>query len=310
MNNTEEITQKYTNTEKSADVRDGLCDTANASSDEPLTTSSNDLCDLSLNSNTTNTLQNLHQSYGKESSVSPMIVTTIVSSEKSLLSTTTLDSTRSSTFESDITSVTSSSLTPEMSIPHIDKSLYLLGNDFDKGDLFPDGSVAPPAQVDYNAPWIVTVSMYWNDLPAIMINNQPFVRLVDIHKQILPAKDTGILKKRCQLMNIEVDNCSEMQRYFLVQYGKAFNSKSTLIISKDDAKVLIGYYVDPQPKTFRPEDHKSIVDHRREQLRRIALARRSAMRAQRLVEKKGESDPRDIKQPKDDVDVNQPVTCR
>lgn len=98
---------------------------------------------------------------------------------------------------------------------------------------------------DTSAPWIVTVSMYWNDLPAIMIDNAPFVRLVDIHKQILPAKDTGILKKRCQLLGIEVLNCTEMQRYFLVQYGKAFNSKSTLIISKDDAKSLIGYYVNP-----------------------------------------------------------------
>lgn len=170
-------------------------------------------------------------------------------------------------------------------------------------------SPSVPSQVDYNAPWIVTVSMYWNDLPAIMVNNQPFVRLVDIHKQILPAKDTGILKKRCQLMRIEVENCTEMQRYFLVQYGKAFNSKSTLIISKDNAKTLIGYYVDPQPKMSRSEDHhKSIIDHRREQLRRIALARRAAMRAQRSCEKKDEIDHRDINEPARDSFDSSPVS--
>lgn len=221
-------------------------------------------------------------------------------------------------FVSDISSVNSSSITSEISLPQIDKSLDLLGNDF---RLFPDASVSesvthssvvqPPTQVDYNAPWIVTVSMYWNDLPAIMINNQPFVRLVDIHKQILPAKDTGILKKRCQLMGIEVENCSEMQRYFLVQYGRAFNSKSTLIISKDDAKILIGYYVDPQPKTSRPEDHhKSIIDHRREQLRRIALARRAAVKAQRMSEKKDEPDPREIKEPENDMETESAIPSR
>lgn len=102
-----------------------------------------------------------------------------------------------------------------------------------------------------------------------MIDNAPFVRLVDIHKQILPAKDTGILKKRCQLLGIDVLNCSEMQRYFLVQYGKAFNSKSTLIISKDDAKSLIGYYVNPgsHPPRVRcrtvGEKHKAPVQHNR-----------------------------------------------
>lgn len=153
------------------------------------------------------------------------------------------------------------------------------------------------SSVDYQAPWIVTVSMFWNDLPAIMISNQPFVRLVDIHKQILPAKDTGILKKRCQLMGISVENCSEMQRYFIVQYGRAVNSKSTLIISQENAKDLIGYYVSPQPKTSHPSDHKSIIDHRREQLRRIALARRAAMKAQKSADKK--DDPRAIREHKD-----------
>ncbi|KAL4231038.1 hypothetical protein ACF0H5_008621 [Mactra antiquata] len=243
------------------------------------------------------------------------------STDKPLFSTSSISSglATPSSFGSELPSVSSTPISSEISI---DKSLDLLGNiRFDRSDLFsessvpsnsvppsPASTVPPPSQVDYNAPWIVTVSMYWNDLPAIMINNQPFVRLVDIHKQILPAKDTGILKKRCQLMGIEVENCSEMQRYFLVQYGKAINSKSTLIISKDNAKVLIGYYVEPQPKAARTDDHhKSIIDHRREQLRRIALARRAAVRAQRLSEKKDEPDPREIKEPVVEEHVELPL---
>ncbi|KAK3587512.1 hypothetical protein CHS0354_003654 [Potamilus streckersoni] len=163
-----------------------------------------------------------------------------------------------------------SSVSTDLTLPHLDRSsLEMLGNDFkfDKTDLFPETStvasgvptmatsIGMPTNgaVDYDSPWIVTVSMFWNDLPAIMINNLPYIRLVDIHKQILPAKDTGILKKRCQLLKIPVLNCTEMQRYFLVQYGKAFNSKSTLIASKDDAKVLIGYYVNPPTKMQKTE---------------------------------------------------------
>ncbi|KAL5022804.1 hypothetical protein ScPMuIL_001959 [Solemya velum] len=147
-------------------------------------------------------------------------------------------------------------------------SLDILDNDFklDKTDLFPEATdlnqcssnQLPVTAQEYNMPWIVTVNMYWNDLPAVMIENFPYVRLVDIHKQILPAKDTGILKKRCQLLGIKVKNCVEMQRYFLVQYGRAYNSKSTLIVSKDDAKVLIGYYVDPQPKIVKSSSNLEI----------------------------------------------------
>ncbi|GFO50388.1 hypothetical protein PoB_007689300 [Plakobranchus ocellatus] len=111
----------------------------------------------------------------------------------------------------------------------------------------------PDHQAD-ETPWIVTVTLYFNDVPAIMVNSEPFIRLVDIHKQILPAKDTGILKKRCQLLNIPVLNCNEMQRYFLVQYGRAYNSKSTLIISKDQATKLVTYYAMPQPRTGKVED--------------------------------------------------------
>ncbi|GFS23722.1 hypothetical protein ElyMa_003396300 [Elysia marginata] len=113
---------------------------------------------------------------------------------------------------------------------------------------------APPDPQTDETPWIVTVTLYFNDVPAIMVNNEPFIRLVDIHKQILPAKDTGILKKRCQLLNIPVLNCSEMQRYFLVQYGRAYNSKSTLIISKDQATKLVTYYATPQPRVGKIED--------------------------------------------------------
>ena len=42
-------------------------------------------------------------------------------------------------------------------------------------------------------PELTTVSMFWNDLPGLMIHGKQCVRLVDIHKQMLPAKDTGQL---------------------------------------------------------------------------------------------------------------------
>ncbi|ESO95107.1 hypothetical protein LOTGIDRAFT_160869 [Lottia gigantea] len=149
----------------------------------------------------------------------------------------------------------------DLSLP-LEKSFELLGSDFrlDKPDeLFPEAhvesSMPEPTESDYNdTPWVVTVTVFWNDLPAIMINNRPYIRLVDIHKQILPAKDTGILKKRCQLLSIHVVNCTEMQRYFLVQYGRGYNSKSTLIVGKADACQLVGYYAQPQPRLPRSED--------------------------------------------------------
>lgn len=135
------------------------------------------------------------------------------------------------------------------------EQLDLLNDDMKLFTSTPDVSKNKSEETD--APWIVTVSMFWNDLPAIMLENLPYLRLVDIHKQILPAKDTGILKKRCQLLGIVVKNCSEMQRYFLVQYGRAFSSKSNLIISKVNAEFLIGYYVNPVTKLPRSssEDH-------------------------------------------------------
>lgn len=50
-----------------------------------------------------------------------------------------------------------------------------------------------------------------------LVTGAEHVRLVDIHKQVLPAKDTGILKKRCQMMGLPILNCSELQRDFLVR---------------------------------------------------------------------------------------------
>lgn len=156
-------------------------------------------------------------------------------------------------FFSDILSESGSSkdVIPSQSVPSTPGSLDLFN-----GDMTPTSNVSDnkPEETDQGAPWIVTVSMYWNDLPAIMLDKIPYLRLVDIHKQILPAKDTGILKKRCQLLGVNVKNCTEMQRYFLVQYGKAFNSKSNLIISKDDAEFLVGYYVNPVTKLPRSEE--------------------------------------------------------
>lgn len=177
-------------------------------------------------------------------------------------------------FGSDLNSIPTPSLPP--SIPRltsIEKTLDYLGV---KDDLQMDHTEVlnsklhgdMPNQLDAqlssdDTPWIVTVTLYMNDIPAIIINNQPFIRLVDIHKQILPAKDTGILKKRCQLLKIPVLNCSEMQRYFLVQYGRAYNSKSTLIISKEQATDLVTYYATPQPRVGRSEETGFYRSHSR-----------------------------------------------
>ncbi|ELU06756.1 hypothetical protein CAPTEDRAFT_193962 [Capitella teleta] len=97
-------------------------------------------------------------------------------------------------------------------------------------------------------PELTMVNMYWNDLPGLLIDGAEHVRLVDIHKQVLPAKDTGILKKRCQMMGLPILNCSELQRDFLVRYMNAAKSKSCVITSKECAKTLIGFYVDPRPR--------------------------------------------------------------
>ncbi|XP_062622314.1 uncharacterized protein LOC134283826 [Saccostrea cucullata] len=204
---------------------------------------------------------------------------------------------------------------PELAAsPQVKSSLDLFGSEM---KLFSEASAVssetsqkpemPTEEADSSAPWIVTVSMFWNDLPAIMIDNAPFVRLVDIHKQILPAKDTGILKKRCQLLGIEVLNCTEMQRYFLVQYGKAFNSKSTLIISKDDAKSLIGYYVNPG--SHPPRVRCRSIGGKAKVAVHSNKNRKSHSRAAVEVEEKREVNPTPVVPPPSVVPPN-PLTSR
>ena len=114
--------------------------------------------------------------------------------------------------------------------------------DFQVQTLMPEASpVAPPE--------LCVVNMFWNDLPGLIMEGHEHVRLVDIHRQVLPAKDTGILKKRCYMLGLEVRQCSELQRDFLIRYMNAAKSKSTVVISRTDAVQLIGFYVTPKSKT-------------------------------------------------------------
>ena len=39
------------------------------------------------------------------------------------------------------------------------------------------------------------------------------------------------------MMDLEIDNCSEMERDFLVRYSNAAKSKSCVIVSLEDAEV-------------------------------------------------------------------------
>jgi len=123
----------------------------------------------------------------------------------------------------------------------------------DRAELFPD--IHTPTLQNRNestmVPELTVVSMFWNDLPGLMISGVQHVRLVDIHKQVLPAKDTGILKKRCQMLTLDVANCSDLQRDFLIRYANAAKSKSTVIVSKPAAEELIGFYVNPKPRVNR-----------------------------------------------------------
>lgn len=121
----------------------------------------------------------------------------------------------------------------------------------DRAELFPDVHTPSLSRSDTVAPELTVVSMFWNDLPGLMIGGVQHVRLVDIHKQVLPAKDTGILKKRCQMMGLDIQNCSELQRDFLIRYANAAKSKSTVIVNKLAAEELIGFYVNPKPRTAR-----------------------------------------------------------
>ena len=47
----------------------------------------------------------------------------------------------------------------------------------------------------------------------------------------------GILKKRCQMMGLEILNCNEMERDFLIRYANAAKSKSCVVVSREDAEV-------------------------------------------------------------------------
>ena len=109
----------------------------------------------------------------------------------------------------------------------------------------------PPSLSPSSAPpELTTVNMFWNDLPGLLIEGREYVRLVDIHKQIMPAKDTGILKKRCIMLGLEVSSCSELQRDFLIRYMNAAKSKSKVIVTKDTALNLISFYINPKTRSL------------------------------------------------------------
>jgi len=115
-------------------------------------------------------------------------------------------------------------------------------------------TVAPPE--------LCVVNMFWNDLPGLMMEGREYVRLVDIHRQVLPAKDTGILKKRCYMLGLDVRLCSELQRDFLIRYMNAAKSKSTVVVSRTDAIHLIGFYVTPKSKTRSADADDALVESR------------------------------------------------
>ena len=68
-------------------------------------------------------------------------------------------------------------------------------------ELFADCPGVAPAAVDSGVPELTTVNMFWNDLPGLMLNGREHVRLVDIHKQIMPAKVCCKLKI---LLSVEI----------------------------------------------------------------------------------------------------------
>jgi len=121
--------------------------------------------------------------------------------------------------------------------------------------LIPESSTVAP-------PELCVVNMFWNDLPGLMMEGREYVRLVDIHRQVLPAKDTGILKKRCYMLGLDVLQCSELQRDFLIRYMNAAKSKSTVVVSRTDAIHLIGFYVTPKSKTRSADADDALIDSR------------------------------------------------
>ena len=99
-----------------------------------------------------------------------------------------------------------------------------------------------------SVPELTTVNMYWNELPGLVIGGVQYVRLVDMHKQMLPSKDTAILKKRCCMMGLQHTLCSDIQRDFLIRYMNAAKSRSRVCVSKDVALALVDFYVGSKAK--------------------------------------------------------------
>ena len=56
------------------------------------------------------------------------------------------------------------------------------------------------------------------------------------------------------MMGLEVANCSELQRDFLIRYMNAAKSKSNVVITKDTAIMLIGFYVNPKSRSSKSFD--------------------------------------------------------
>ena len=52
-------------------------------------------------------------------------------------------------------------------------------------------------------------------------------------------------------MNLEILQCTELQRDFLIRYANAAKSKSTVVVKKEDAETLVSFYVDPRPRAPR-----------------------------------------------------------
>jgi len=140
----------------------------------------------------------------------------------------------------------------------------------DDGEIPSDGHLSTSAEIPPQTsmpdtstvapPELCVVNMFWNDLPGLIIEGHEYVRLVDIHRQVLPAKDTGILKKRCYMLGLEVRQCSELQRDFLIRYMNAAKSKSTVVVSRPDAIHLISFYVTPKSKARSADAEDGMLD--------------------------------------------------
>lgn len=52
--------------------------------------------------------------------------------------------------------------------------------------------VSPVRPSESASPMVVPVTMYWNTFPALFIDDVKYVRLIDISRQALPSKETGL----------------------------------------------------------------------------------------------------------------------